>query len=38
MAKQHGEDPETIRRAEAAADELIKIVNLLNGWGEGEEE
>lgn len=38
MANQYGEDPETIRRAEAAADELINIVNLLNGWGGTEEE
>lgn len=38
MAERSGEDPETIRRAGAAADELINIVNLLNGWGEGEEE
>ena len=38
MAKQFGEDPEKIRRAEAAADELINIVNLLNGWGGTEEE
>lgn len=38
MAEQSGEDPETIRRAGAAADELINIVNLLNGWGGTEEE
>lgn len=33
MAEQSGEEPETIRRAESAADELINIVNRLNGWG-----
>lgn len=37
-ANQNGEDPGIIAKAEAAADELIKLVNRLNGFGEGEEE
>lgn len=38
MARQMGPDTEGIRSAEKSADELIRIVNRLNGFGEGEEE
>lgn len=38
MARQTGAGTEGIRSAEEAADEFINIVNLLNGWGEQEEE
>lgn len=38
MARKIGPESEGIRSAEEAADELIKIVNRLNGFGEGEEE
>jgi hypothetical protein len=38
MARKMGPETGGIRSAEEAADELIKLVNRLNGWGEGEEE
>lgn len=37
-AKKFGEDPDTITRAEAAAYELLRMVNQINEWGEGEAE
>lgn len=36
-AKNYVEDPDTITRAETAADDLIDIVNQLNGWTEESE-
>ena len=38
MARKMGPETGGIRSAEEAADELIKLVNRLNGCGEGEEE
>ena len=38
MARKMGPETGGIRSAEEAADELIKLVNRLNGWGEGGEE
>ena len=38
MARKMGPETGGIRSAEEVADELIKLVNRLNGWGEGEEE
>lgn len=38
MARKMGPETGGIRSAEEAADSLIRTVNRLNGWGEGEEE
>ncbi len=38
VARRMGPETEGIRSAEEAADELIKLVNRLNGFGEGGEE
>ena len=38
MARKMGPETEGIRSAEETADSLIRTVNRLNGWGEGEED